>query len=322
MLPIVARAPAAHGPAAGQPNGRVAGTAGLHVCVDRSLHTLRMDRNAYRDDNDTGPSPDAYWRRRVITLVAGLTLLGLLAWAFSGGGGSRPPAPKGAQATGILPAAAYSGTPTSPSARSRPRPASPVGPAASLPFPSVTLRAPARASPGSGQPAGGSVRRPHRRRSGQSRRGRRPRPPRTVVRRASSRAAAAHRARWCSACSAAGPTITPGSIPSSSVYAVSTASRACTFDLGPGQAARAGHVVGPRHLGFGRLHPRRAEPAPPNSAAASRSRSRSPGTAPSACPAASRWRRRRAPAPTRCRPRTPAVASPVAHLQARALTAG
>ena len=55
-----------------------------------------MDRNAYRDDNDTGQSdayqpdaysfdayqsdgyqPDAYWRRRVITLCAGLALLGL-----------------------------------------------------------------------------------------------------------------------------------------------------------------------------------------------------------------------------------------------------
>ena len=60
-----------------------------------------MDRNAFRDDNDTGQpdayqpdayqadayQPDAYWRRRVITLCAGLTLLGLLAWAFSGGGG-------------------------------------------------------------------------------------------------------------------------------------------------------------------------------------------------------------------------------------------
>jgi hypothetical protein len=52
-----------------------------------------MDRNAYRDENDTGQpdayqgdtdqgdsyQPDAYWRRRVITLGAGLALLGLLA---------------------------------------------------------------------------------------------------------------------------------------------------------------------------------------------------------------------------------------------------
>ena len=48
-----------------------------------------MDRNAYRDDNDTD-QPDAYWRRRVLTLTAGLALLGVLAWAFSGGGGGKP----------------------------------------------------------------------------------------------------------------------------------------------------------------------------------------------------------------------------------------
>ena len=56
-----------------------------------------MDRNAYRDDDDTdqpdASQPDAYWRRRVITLCAGLALLGLLAWAFSGGGG-KPAAAK------------------------------------------------------------------------------------------------------------------------------------------------------------------------------------------------------------------------------------
>ena len=63
-----------------------------------------MDRNAYRDDNDTD-QPDAYWRRRVITLVAGLVLLGVLAWAFSGGGGktanSRTPAGSSATLPGV-----------------------------------------------------------------------------------------------------------------------------------------------------------------------------------------------------------------------------
>ena len=79
-----------------------------------------MDRNAYRDDNGTDqprtradppklypdedepyadeyePYPDQpgpYWRRRVATLAAGLGVLGLLAWAFSGGGGKPAPAP-------------------------------------------------------------------------------------------------------------------------------------------------------------------------------------------------------------------------------------
>ena len=76
-----------------------------------------MDRNAYRDDDDTGQpdasQPDDYWRRRVITLCAGLALLGLLAWAFSGGGGKPVAATKAAQASGALPATAYSGTPAS-----------------------------------------------------------------------------------------------------------------------------------------------------------------------------------------------------------------
>jgi hypothetical protein len=71
-----------------------------------------MERNAYRDENDTD-QPDSYWRRRVIMLVAGLSLLGLFAWIFSGSGGkaASPPA-KTSQASGLLPAAAYSGAPT------------------------------------------------------------------------------------------------------------------------------------------------------------------------------------------------------------------
>jgi hypothetical protein len=74
-----------------------------------------MDRNAYRDDEDDTDTdqPDSYWRRRVIMLVAGLSLLGLFAWIFSGGGGKAPaPAARSSQASGILPAAAYSGAPS------------------------------------------------------------------------------------------------------------------------------------------------------------------------------------------------------------------
>ncbi len=56
--------------------------------------------------------PDSYWRRRVIALVAGLSLLGVVAWAFSGGGKPVGPAPKTSQASGVVPAVADSGAPS------------------------------------------------------------------------------------------------------------------------------------------------------------------------------------------------------------------
>lgn len=187
-----------------------------------------MDRNAYRDDNGTD-QPDAYWRRRVIALVAGLTLLGLLAWAFSGGGKPASTAQKSAQATGILPAAAYSGAPTSTSpAVGR----SGVGPAASLPFPSVSSSGPGQ--PGSDRTAGG----------------------RSAARAAASNKTAAVGAGAADGVAPAtsggvepGGGCSPGSVvlslfssrpdyfagqyPELDVYAVSTASRACSFDVGP-----------------------------------------------------------------------------------------
>jgi hypothetical protein len=63
-----------------------------------------MDRNAYRDDNGTD-QPEPYWRRRAAILAAGLGLLGLLAWAFSGGGQPAGPAPRNSPASGALSAA-------------------------------------------------------------------------------------------------------------------------------------------------------------------------------------------------------------------------
>ena len=65
-------------------------------------------------------------------LVAGLCLLGLFAWIFSGGSGKAPsPAAKSAQASGILPAAAYSGAPT-------PTVTGSGGPASATPSPSAS----------------------------------------------------------------------------------------------------------------------------------------------------------------------------------------
>jgi hypothetical protein len=83
-----------------------------------------MDRNEYRDEDES--QPDAYWRRRVITLALGLGLLGLLAWGFSGGGAKNQPNP------GVLPASALGtavpGVPNaSPAGPAKPAPGSSAG---------------------------------------------------------------------------------------------------------------------------------------------------------------------------------------------------
>jgi len=111
-----------------------------------------MNRNTYSDEDDKG-QPDSYWRRRVITLAAGLSLLGLLAWAFSGGSGKPvTPAAKTSQAAGVWPAAAYSGAPSpSNGVTGSASPGSVTGrsPASGLPSLSPT------SSPGSRPAAGG-----------------------------------------------------------------------------------------------------------------------------------------------------------------------
>ena len=100
-----------------------------------------MDRNAYRDDNGADQprtpadqrepypdedepypdQPDTYWRRRAATLAAGLGVLGLLAWAFSGGGGKPAPIPHNSPAAGAPSAApAYPSVPASGSSSGSP----------------------------------------------------------------------------------------------------------------------------------------------------------------------------------------------------------
>jgi hypothetical protein len=139
-----------------------------------------MGHDTYGDD-DYGPGdgqpedyyrgqPEAYWRRRVIALCAGLALIGVLAWAFSGSGGkAASSAQKGGQpgSASALPAAAYSGSPAQAGSPAAPSPgatgsasSASVGSAATLPFPAVTAgsgqaskKAPARATAsGSGGP--------------------------------------------------------------------------------------------------------------------------------------------------------------------------
>ena len=75
-----------------------------------------MNGTSYRDDTDTD-QPETYWRRRAITLTGGLVLLGLLAWAFSDGGG-KPGHPAAASSpAATTPGAQYqSGPPLQPSA--------------------------------------------------------------------------------------------------------------------------------------------------------------------------------------------------------------
>jgi hypothetical protein len=200
-----------------------------------------MDRNAYRDDNDTdqpdASQPDAYWRRRVITLCAGLVLLGLLAWAFSGGGGKPAAAKKAAQASGALPAIAYSGTPASGAAASAAVSGAPASGAPASPSPGADASA----------SAGSSASLPFLTAS----------PPPGASTPGASASARAARGAAAAANATAGPAggVEPGGgcapnaivlsvftsrtsyhagqYPVFEVYAVSTASRACTFNLSP-----------------------------------------------------------------------------------------
>jgi hypothetical protein len=198
-----------------------------------------MGQDTYSDYDDGGQPetygagrPEAYWRRRVITLCAGLALLALLAWAFSGGGKAPSPAQKGSsQASGILPAAAYSGSPAAPSpgaggsAASASASSASAGSAATLPFPAVTpSRGTNRASGASG---------------GKSATG------------AGAGAGAGNAAAAAAGTSGVEPGggCAPGAVvlslftsrtsyyagqdPSFQVDAVSTASRTCSFDLSP-----------------------------------------------------------------------------------------
>jgi hypothetical protein len=169
-----------------------------------------------------GGRSGSYWRRRVITLCAGLALLALLAWAFSGGGKAPSTAQKGSsQASGILPAAAYSNSSAAPSpgaSGSASSASASAGSAATLLFPAVT-------------------------------------PSRGTNRATSGKSARAAAAGASNAAGAGGTGVEPGGgcapgavvlslftsrgsyyagqYPSFQIDAVSTASRTCSFDLSP-----------------------------------------------------------------------------------------
>jgi len=197
--------------------------------------------DAYGGDGDDGDDgdrsqPDAYWRRRVITLCGGLALLALLAWAFSGGGGKAPNAAQQAsqsasQASTALPAAAYSSSPASPSpgaAGTNGSSSASVGSAATLPFPVTSSRG--SGPPGSGQSGSGS-------------------PSAKPTRAAAAKAGAGNAAPGGGSGVEPNGSCAPGSIvlslftsrtayyggqyPAFQIDAVSTASRTCSFDISP-----------------------------------------------------------------------------------------
>jgi hypothetical protein len=104
-----------------------------------------MEFNAQSEDDDPDQA-GAYWRRRAVTLVAGLGLIGLLVWAFSGGGKPTTRLP------GTRPAAAYrsglgAGAPDTPAATAASA-ASPGAPATGSAAPGLAATAPAASGSG------------------------------------------------------------------------------------------------------------------------------------------------------------------------------
>jgi hypothetical protein len=200
-----------------------------------------MDRNAYRDDNDTD-QPDAYWRRRVITLVAGLALLGVLAWAFSGSGGKtpRPVAKASSPGTTITPEAAYGSASSTPPFLASPSASAGgaagalggglSGQAAGLPRPAV----------GSGAGTGSSQA------SGKRGTGKTPgsRPATKAATKAPASVPSQASVLPGGGCAPSAvvlslftsrPEYSGKQDPQFSIYAVSTASQACTFAVSPGK---------------------------------------------------------------------------------------
>jgi hypothetical protein len=214
-------------PADGTAGRRVCGPAGLRVRPRRIAHTFRMTLNAMRNGGGGGQDPDAYWRRRVITLTIGLGLLGLLAWAFSGAGSGKVPHRATGQPQsmgGALPAAAY-GSPSAgysdaPSATGTAA-SSPAGASASPTSTTTPLLSPSAAPSGSPtatstSPAKDSKSRAH-----------------------ASAARAPGRGGRCAAADVVvslfvtKDSYPPGEMPQFDIDAVSTAPGKCTFDLGP-----------------------------------------------------------------------------------------
>jgi len=200
----------------------------------------------YPDEYEPYPDrPDPYWRRRIATLAAGLGVLGLLAWAFSSGGGKPAPVPQNSPAAGVLSAPPY------PSA-----PASGSGPSSGAGSGAGSLPAPGSASPSAGayaavpgltrqgtsglpsatsRPAGKSAAKTAAKTAGNSGKSARSTPSASAARAAANTEPGGR----CSPNSvvlslfSGSRSYRPGQNPQFGVNVVSTAPGTCTFDLSP-----------------------------------------------------------------------------------------
>jgi hypothetical protein len=178
-----------------------------------------MDPSSYRDDNGTD-QPESYWRRRAITLAAGLTLLGLLAWAFSGGGGKPSGAAAASSSAASSPAAQYQ-TASPPAPSVSPDASASAGADAAVPgLPTAAASGlPAATATGTGTAASAKA-------------GADPAPTATAA--AQSGGACAPSSVVLSLFSTR-PSYSVHQLPEFDVYAVSTAPGTCTINLGLSQ---------------------------------------------------------------------------------------
>lgn len=108
-----------------------------------------MDPNADRSRGGRPPGADAYWQRRFFTLVAGLGVVGLLAWAFSGmaSGGGQPSHSSGSGGSSSATYASTAAGPPAPAGSVTTAPASPSPSPSPSPSASATTSPSAKSSP-------------------------------------------------------------------------------------------------------------------------------------------------------------------------------
>ena len=177
----------------------------------------------YAEEYEPYPDqPGPYWRRRAATLAAGLGVLGLLAWALSGGGGKPTPAPHSSPASGAVSYPSVSAS-AQPSAGASAGPSASTGPGAEAGIPGLPSHGTSGLPSATTSPAHKSAK--------------------TSSTKSGTTAAATgtEPGGRCSPNSVVlslfggGRSYPAGQNPQFGVNAVSTAAGTCTFDLGPAQ---------------------------------------------------------------------------------------